>query len=74
VTYVDLSLFQVIEGLVYAFPNAMRTYDGRFPALLALHAMIRARPNVAAYLASPRRRAFNESGIFRHYSELDPKA
>ena len=29
------------------------------------------RPNVAAYLASERRIAFNEHGIFRHYAELE---
>ena len=29
------------------------------------------RPGIKAYLASPRRIAFNESGIFRHYPELD---
>jgi glutathione S-transferase len=30
-----------------------------------------ARPRIAAYLASPRRLAFNEQGIFRHYPELE---
>ncbi|MCB1448258.1 MAG: glutathione S-transferase [Rhizobiaceae bacterium] len=71
VTYVDLSLFQVIEGLSYAFPKAMRRYAGRYPGLVALHDRVKARPNIAAYLASPRRLAFNENGIFRHYPELD---
>jgi len=32
---------------------------------------VASRPRIAAYLASPRRIAFNEDGIFRHYSELD---
>jgi len=32
---------------------------------------VKARPNIAAYLASPRRLAFNENGIFRRYPELD---
>ncbi|MFK0276898.1 glutathione S-transferase [Ensifer sp. NPDC090286] len=71
VTYVDLSLFQVIEGLRYAFPKAMLHYGPQYPALLKLHASVKARPNVAAYLASPRRLAFNENGIFRRYPELD---
>lgn len=71
VTYVDLSLFQVIEGLGYAFPKAMGHYRGQYPNLLRLHASVKARPKLAAYLASPRRLAFNENGIFRRYPELD---
>ncbi|MBB4576371.1 glutathione S-transferase [Rhizobium lentis] len=70
-TYVDLSLFQVIEGLTYAFPKAMAKRKEDYPALLALHAAVAKRPNIASYLASPRRLAFNEEGIFRHYPELD---
>ncbi len=70
-SYVDLSLFQVIEGLCYAFPNAMKGYQNRYPALANLHAAVRERPRIAAYLASPRRLAFSEDGIFRHYQELD---
>lgn len=71
VTYIDLSLFQVMEGLAYAFPNAMRRYLGRFPALEALSETVRERRNIAGYLKSDRRLAFNEDGIFRHYPELD---
>ncbi|QRY65049.1 glutathione S-transferase (plasmid) [Ensifer sp. PDNC004] len=70
-SYVDLSLFQVIEGLRYAFPKAMRHYEPQYPGLLKLHASVKSRPNIAAYLASPRRLAFNENGIFRRYPELD---
>ncbi|MGH8117552.1 MAG: glutathione S-transferase [Rhodanobacteraceae bacterium] len=70
-TYVDLSLFQVIEGLRYAFPRAMRGLEGSLPHCVALHERVAARPNVAKYLASPRRIPFNEDGIFRHYPELD---
>jgi glutathione S-transferase len=71
VSYVDLSLFQVVDGLGYAFPRPMADFDARFPALVALHDAVRARPNIAAYLASDRRGAFNESDLFRHYPELD---
>jgi glutathione S-transferase len=71
-SYVDLSLFQLISGLDYAFPNAMRRMEKRIPHLRALAERIAKRPNIAAYLASPRRIAFNEDGIFRHYAELDP--
>lgn len=70
-SYVDLSLFQVIEGLSYAFPRAMERYAERHPGLSRLRSRVTARPRLADYLASPRRIAFNESGIFRHYPELD---
>ena len=70
-TYVDLSAFQVVEGLRYAFPKAQRAQEEQLPRLTALHARVAARPALAAYLASPRRIPFNEQGIFRHYPELD---
>ncbi|MBX4859788.1 glutathione S-transferase [Rhizobium bangladeshense] len=70
-TYVDLSLFQVIEGLTYAFPKAMANRKAEYPGLLALHDAVAKRPNIARYLASRRRLAFNQEGIFRHYPELD---
>ncbi len=73
-TYVDLSLFQVFEGLRYAFPRATRTLGEHYPALAALHDRVEARPNIRKYLASGRRLDFNESGIFRHYPELDQDA
>lgn len=70
-TYADLSLFQVIEGLRYAFPRAMRQIEQSLPHCVALHDRVGARPNVTDYLASTRRVPFNEDGIFRHYPELD---
>ncbi|PDT04663.1 glutathione S-transferase [Rhizobium chutanense] len=70
-TYVDLSIFQVVEGLRYAFPKAMASRKAEYPALFALRDAVAKRPNIARYLASPRRLAFNEDGIFRHYPELD---
>jgi glutathione S-transferase len=70
-SYVDLSLFQIISGLNFAFPRAMAGARRKYPRLLALHSRIQDRPRIAAYLASPRRIAFNNEGIFRHYPELD---
>jgi glutathione S-transferase len=70
-TYVDLSLFQVYEGLRYAFPRATAHLADRYPHLAALHAAVMKRPNIARYLQSDRRIPFNEDGIFRHYPELD---
>jgi glutathione S-transferase len=70
-TYADLSLFQVLEGLAYAFPKATGKALARHPNLAALRRRIAARPRIAAYLNSPRRLPFNEDGIFRRYPELD---
>ncbi len=70
-SYVDLSLFQVVAGLRYAFPRATASLPERSPAVWAVHEAVRARPNIARYLASDRRLAFNETGVFRHYPELD---
>ncbi|MGF6175854.1 glutathione S-transferase [Ensifer sp. 4252] len=70
-TYVDLSMFQVIEGLIYAFPKAMSHYEIRYAGLAQLHGLVKSKSTIAAYLASPRRLAFNENGIFRRYAELD---
>lgn len=70
-TYPDLSLFQIVAGLRYAFPRAMARLEPKHPRVVALHDRVAARPRIAAYLASDRRIAFNEHGIFRHYPELD---
>ncbi|HKY09802.1 MAG TPA: glutathione S-transferase family protein [Candidatus Binatia bacterium] len=69
--YVDLSLFQMIEGLRYAFPRATAKAEPDCPRLIALHDRVKERPRIKAYLASPRRLPFNTSGIFRHYPELE---
>jgi glutathione S-transferase len=70
-SYGDLSMFQLVEGLRYAFPNAMQGIERKLPGLVAVHDRAAERKNVAAYLASERRIPFNESGIFRRYAELD---
>jgi len=70
-SYVDLSLFQVVEGLRYAFPKRMKRFERKIPGLIALHDRVAKRPRIAAYLASTRRIAFNEWGIYRYYKELD---
>jgi glutathione S-transferase len=67
----DLSLFQAVEGLSYAFPKAMKRELAKAPRVVALHDRVAARPRIKAYVASERRIPFNEDGIFRHYPELD---
>ena len=70
-TYVDLSLFQIVDGLRYAFPKRMAAFERKIPGLVDLHDRVAARPNIKAYLASDRRIPFNEEGIFRRYKALD---
>ncbi len=70
-TYADLSLFQIVEGMRYAFPRAMARLEPELPAVAALRDSVAALPRISAYLASPRRIPFNEQGIFRRYPELD---
>jgi glutathione S-transferase len=69
--YVDLSLFQIVEGLRYAFPKRMKAFERNIPGLVELRDRVAVRPNIKAYLESDRRIAFNEDGIFRHYKALD---
>jgi glutathione S-transferase len=71
ITYVDLSLFQIVDGLRYAFPNRMTAFERNIPGLVAQHERVAARPRIKAYLESNRRIPFNEDGIFRHYKALD---
>ena len=70
-TYVDLSLFQIVDGLRYAFPKRMAAFEADIPGLIELRDRVAARPNIKAYLSSDSRIPFNEEGIFRHYAELD---
>lgn len=70
-SYADLSVFQVMAGLHYAFPGTMARLGPAHPKLMALYAAVPVRPRIAAYLASSRRMPFNQHGLFRHYPELD---
>lgn len=70
-TYVDLSMFHMLRGLAYAFPNAFADRESGIPTLLDLADEVASRERIAAYLDSDRRIGFNEQGIFRHYPELD---
>jgi glutathione S-transferase len=70
-TYIDLSLFQIVEGLRYAFPDRTKAFERRIPRLIDLHDRVAQRPNIKTYLSSDRRIPFNEDGLFRQYGELD---
>lgn len=70
-SYVDLSLFQIVEGLRYAFPKRMKRFEKKVPSVIALHDRIARRPRIKAYLHSSRRISFSQWGIYRHFKELD---
>jgi glutathione S-transferase len=70
-SYADLSLFQLVDGLLYAFPKATRRALAGTPLVEALHNSVARHKHLAAYLASERRIAFSQDGIFRRYPELD---
>jgi glutathione S-transferase len=70
-SHVDTSLFQIVEGMRYAFPNAMARLERKAPRVVGVHDAVAALPRIRAYVESPRRIPFNEMGIFRHYPELD---
>jgi glutathione S-transferase len=70
-TYVDLSMAQVVAGLRYAFPSASRKALRACRRLRTLHDAVFARPRIKRYVASGRRLAFNNDDIFRRYPELD---
>ena len=69
-TYADLSLFQLVAGMRYAFPGAMKALEKKTRRVANVHNRVAARPRVARYLNSERRIPFNENGIFRFYQEL----
>ncbi len=68
-SYVDLSVFQTLRGLEYAFPRGTAALE--IPKLRTIADAVERRPRVADYLASERRLPFNADGIFRAYPELD---
>jgi glutathione S-transferase len=70
-SYIDLSVFQLVEGLRYAFPKGTARIEKKMPGLVDIHDRVTKRPGIKAYLASERRIPFNKNGIFRHYPELD---
>lgn len=70
-TYPDLSLAQIVDGLGYAFPKASARLLGNYPRVEQLHGAAFARPRIRRYLKSSRRLQYNEHDLFRRYRELD---
>jgi len=69
--YVDLSLFQIVEGLRYAFPNNMKRFERKVPRVIEVRDRVAARPNFNAFLPRGRGILFKEDEFFRHYKALD---
>ncbi|KAJ3494708.1 hypothetical protein NLG97_g3904 [Lecanicillium saksenae] len=71
-TYVDLVLFQCIDGTSYAFPKTMAQLknSGKYDGVFKLYEAVKERPNIKSYLASERRTKYGD-GIWRHYPELE---
>lgn len=69
-TYADLSLFQLVDGLLYSFPKRMATLARRYPKTMGLHERVATLKELQAYFSSDRRLPYGD-GIFRHYPELD---
>lgn len=70
-SYVDLSMFQMMASLNCAFPKTMAGMRANVPRLLSLHDVVAARPRIAKYLASSARLPFSTNDLMRHYPELD---
>ena len=70
ITYVDLSLAQVVAGLRYALPRSTEAALNDCPRVARVHDRAFARPRIKRYLKSKRRLAFNNDDIFRRYPEL----
>ena len=70
-SYPDLSVFQIVEGLRYAFPNAFKNLEHHYTKVIDLRNAVAVRPNIMTYLQSDRRIPFNTHGVFRYYPELD---
>ncbi|KAK5109187.1 hypothetical protein LTR62_007272 [Meristemomyces frigidus] len=70
-TYADTTVWQVLNGLLFAFPKEMEARRKEFPALFEeLYPAVQEVEGIRQYLASERRLAYS-SGVFRYYPELD---
>ncbi|GAA5987830.1 hypothetical protein JCM5350_003162 [Sporobolomyces pararoseus] len=66
----DLCLFQVIDGLKFAFPNLLSKQLPSHPKLAAHYDRVNSADRIRKYLESDRRQKYS-LGVFRHYEELD---
>ncbi|KAI5117249.1 hypothetical protein M0805_006412 [Coniferiporia weirii] len=69
-TYADLGLTFLVEGLLFAFPRGVANLYSKFPKVFSVHQRVKVRARIKAYYESDRRQTFS-NGIYRHYPELD---
>jgi len=70
-TYADLTVWQVLDGLFFAFPKELQARKGEFPDLLeTFYGSVKEEGGIKEYLSSSRRLPYSQ-GVFRHYPELD---
>lgn len=70
-SYADTTLWQVVNGLKFAFPKELEARETEFPTLFGtFYPSVQEHGGLKDYLASDRRQPYSQ-GIFRHYPELD---
>lgn len=69
-TYADLTVWQVLDGLLFAFPKEMEARKKEFGELFKFYETLKEEKGLKEYLASGRRLPYGD-GLFRQYPELD---
>ncbi|MCJ1328883.1 hypothetical protein MMC10_005560 [Thelotrema lepadinum] len=70
-TYADTTVWQVLDGLYFAFPKEIAAREKEYPLLIgSFYPKFKQEKGIKDYLASDRRLPYS-MGIFRHYPELD---
>ncbi|SMY24333.1 unnamed protein product [Zymoseptoria tritici ST99CH_1A5] len=70
VTTADVTVWQVLDGLQFAFPKEMAVRRKEFEALFKWYEGFKEEKGLKAYLGSERRLPYSQ-GVFRYYPELD---
>ena len=70
-TYADTTLWQVVDGLRFAFPKEMQAREKDFPLIFGtFYPGLKSEKWLSDYLKSERRLEYS-MGVFRRYPELD---
>ncbi|KAL1639271.1 hypothetical protein SLS58_008113 [Diplodia intermedia] len=70
-THADTTVWQVIDGLLFAFPKELEARKEEFPLIFGkFYPGIKEEKGLKEYLASDRRLKYSQ-GLYRHYPELD---
>lgn len=70
-TYADTTLWQLLDGLKFAFPKEMEARRKDYPLLFeGFYPGLKSQEWLKKYLASDKRQPYS-MGVFRYYPELD---